>query len=208
MGIFDNYFEPQYQGSRGLPGWLETLQEQQAYQPGGFGGWPQPGPLVGPTTEAAPVQPPVSVAATSQAPVSPPVYPSSRVPIPAPRPAEIPVGSVQIGDYLMPQFGAMQAPPNYQAQPDLGDRLGAGFRSWAHTPLGNPFAALANAITGFTTGQFASSPVVKLPDTRLRPPMPSQKQDISIAATPPSFPPVRAQPMVRVFPRRAPLRPR
>jgi hypothetical protein len=37
--------------------------------------------------------------------------------------------------------------------PDLGDRLGAAFQSWAHTPVGSPFAGLANGITGFNTGQ-------------------------------------------------------
>jgi hypothetical protein len=37
--------------------------------------------------------------------------------------------------------------------PDLGNRLGAAFQSWAQTPVGNPFAALANGVTGFNTGQ-------------------------------------------------------
>jgi hypothetical protein len=31
--------------------------------------------------------------------------------------------------------------------------LSAGFQSWAHTPVGNPFAALANGVSGFSSGQ-------------------------------------------------------
>ena len=35
----------------------------------------------------------------------------------------------------------------------LGDRLSAGFQSWAHTPVGSPFEAIANGIQGLSTGQ-------------------------------------------------------
>jgi hypothetical protein len=40
-----------------------------------------------------------------------------------------------------------------QQQPAFGDRLSAGFQSWAHTPLGNPVAGIANALKGFSLGQ-------------------------------------------------------
>ena len=59
---------------------------------------------------------------------------------------------IRIGDYRMPQFGRAES-PQVVPVPDLGGRLSAGFQSWAHTPVGNPFAALANGITGFSLGQ-------------------------------------------------------
>lgn len=49
--------------------------------------------------------------------------------------------------------GSAQAVP---PPPDLGTRLGAGLQSWAQTPVGSPFAALANGINGFNNGQSAS----------------------------------------------------
>jgi hypothetical protein len=51
----------------------------------------------------------------------------------------------------MPQLGGAQL--SQAAPPSLGDRLGAGLQSFAHTPVGNPIAALANAIAGLTSGQ-------------------------------------------------------
>lgn len=57
----------------------------------------------------------------------------------------------------LPSFAS--TPPAYQApqaspqSAGLGDRLSAGFQSWAHTPVGSPFAGLANGLQGFTTGQ-------------------------------------------------------
>ena len=53
----------------------------------------------------------------------------------------------------MPQFGGAGTSQPDQPTPDLGDRLSAGFQSWAHTPLGNPFAGIANGIAGFNSGQ-------------------------------------------------------
>lgn len=152
MGWFDDYFQPAPSEGDGLPSWLESLQHQQAYQPGGgLGGWLQPGPAV------------------QQTPVSQPTpHPLGNVPIPGPRPDDMPLGSIAIGNYLMPQFGAAQVSQSPKMQSDLGDRLGAGFRSWAYTPVGNPFAALANAITGFTTGQFTAGPPPTAPDPRSR----------------------------------------
>ena len=47
---------------------------------------------------------------------------------------------------------------------DIGARLGAGLQSWAQTPAGNPFAALANGITGFNNAAKASSAGSSSPD--------------------------------------------
>jgi len=49
------------------------------------------------------------------------------------------------------QVGAAPSPPSQT--PDLGGHLRSGFESWAHTPVGNPFAALANGLSGFGSGQ-------------------------------------------------------
>lgn len=156
MGFFDEYFESQlFEPGGGLVGRLKALQQDQTtHQPG----WPQAGSPVGPQ--------PVLAQATPQTPTVPPKqYPGNDVPVPMPRPPEIPPRSVAIGDYLMPQFGAGPV------QPDFSDRVGAGFRSWAYTPVGNPFAALANAITGFNTGQLAAAPATRSPAN------PAQTQD-------------------------------
>jgi len=44
------------------------------------------------------------------------------------------------------------APPQPGA-PGIGDRLSAGFQSWARTPLGNPWLGMANGIQGLSSGQ-------------------------------------------------------
>jgi len=66
--------------------------------------------------------------------------------------------NIPIGDYQMPQFGIADVSQTAQQPPDFGDRLSAGFKSWAHTPVGNPFAALANGITGLSSGQRTTDP--------------------------------------------------
>lgn len=193
MGIFDDYFEPQqYESGRGLTGWLEALQQQDAYQPGRFGGWPQPGSIVNPTMERAPGVQPAPVPAT---PSYPAPFAVGNVPIPTPRPVDIPSGGIAIGDYLMPQFEAAPV----QAQPELGDRLSAGFRSWAYTPVGNPFAALANAITGFQTGQYTAAPPLKPPADDATNPVASPAVPAANSVTP-------AQPFARTPTRRRPAR--
>jgi hypothetical protein len=60
---------------------------------------------------------------------------------------------MKIGNYQMPQFGNADTSQTVPPAPGLGDRLSAGFQSWAHTPLGNPFAGLANGLAGFGAGQ-------------------------------------------------------
>jgi hypothetical protein len=135
MGLFDSYFDPeQFQDSGGLLGRLLSLQPQQGqYQPA-------PGFNAQSDIARAPAQP-------------------AAIPMPVPRPAmpQAPDAgeTIAIGDYQMPQFTGASAPQTAQQQPALGDRLSAGFQSWAHTPPGNPVAGLANAMAGFSSGQRA-----------------------------------------------------
>jgi hypothetical protein len=51
-----------------------------------------------------------------------------------------------------PMVSATQ-PMAAQPSSSFGDRLSAGFQSWAHTPVGSPFEAIANGVQGLTTGQ-------------------------------------------------------
>jgi hypothetical protein len=141
MGLFDSYFDPdQFQDSGGLIGRLQSLQGMQGlYQPGaGFA--PQ-------TTADGSSAPPMSPTVAMPGAASTPATPQT--------PDDDPTQNIAIGNYQMPQFGradVSQAAPS-PPPPDLGDRLSAGLQSWAHTPVGNPFAALANGVTGFNSGQ-------------------------------------------------------
>ncbi len=140
MGLFDNYFDPdQFEASGGLVGRLMSLQRQQGqYQPAQG--------VDGPSGQAGEVGP-AAVSGNAVAQV-PPIGPTSFM---------------KIGDYLMPQFGSTDAsetaqpPRSPEPTPGLGDRLATGFQSWAHTPVGNPFAALANGMAGFGAGQRADA---------------------------------------------------
>ena len=191
MGFFDDYFDPQqYEPGRGLTGLLESLQQQQAYQPGG----------VGPTFERAFGQQPGPAPATPQSSVGQSTpYPVGNVPIPTPRPGDIPSQSIPVGDYLMPQFGGGQGSPYAATQPDLGDRLSAGFRSWAYTPVGSPFAALANAITGLNSGWLVSAPTAGLQHPLLQR-FPQSPEDDTTSAAP--IAPTQSQFAARVLARR------
>jgi hypothetical protein len=53
----------------------------------------------------------------------------------------------------VPALAAASSTQSLQQPPDLGDRLSAGFQSWAHTPIGNRFAALGNGVVGLGSGQ-------------------------------------------------------
>ena len=146
MGLFDGYFDPaQFQDSGGLLGRLLSLQQQQ--------GQSQPDPNFDP-------QVPVDGGQASSA-------PQMSVPLPMPRPALTSDGpsvnpqtpdygqtqNIAVGNYQMPQFGTADLSQAIQQPPDLGDRLTAGFQNWVHTPVGNPFAALANGVAGLGSGQ-------------------------------------------------------
>ncbi|WP_342712171.1 hypothetical protein AAFG13_12515 [Bradyrhizobium sp. B124] len=147
MGFFDDYlgFDPkQFEAGGGLYGRLVSLQPQLTFD--------QP-------TQGSPFPPVAGVANASLPAGNPsPAPPDGASGPDAPRmPSSWPRDdgqtlNMRIGDYWMPQFGRAE-PPAPAAVPTFGDRLNAGFQSWAHTPLGNPFAALANGITGFNTGQ-------------------------------------------------------
>ena len=125
MGLFDGYFDPdQFQDSGGLLGRLLSLQQQgQDQSSDSFD--PQA------STDAGP--------------------PSS---VPIPRSALPANGSVT--NPQTPDDGLTQnisTGDQMPQPPGLGDRLSAGFQSWAQTPVGNPFAALADGIAGFRSGQ-------------------------------------------------------
>jgi hypothetical protein len=133
MGLFDSYFDPQqFEDGGGLLGRMLSLQQQQGqYQPGeGFGVPYGQAPERANTAEGA---------ASPPAAWQTPDYGQTQ--------------NIRIGSYQMAQFGRPEPPQAAPQPPDLSDRLGAGFQSWAHTPVGNPFAALANGITGLTSGQ-------------------------------------------------------
>jgi hypothetical protein len=134
MALFDGYFDPeQFQDSGGLLGRLLSLQQQQGqYQSG-------PGFNAQPDSSSASTQP-----AAIPTPVPRPTLPQT--------PGEQPRDAIAVGDYQMPQFGAADSSQALQ-QPGIGDRLSAGFQSWAHTSVGNPFAGLANGIAGFNSWQ-------------------------------------------------------
>jgi hypothetical protein len=142
MGLFDSYFDPQTfsgEGSGPFSGLLALQQEQAQYQPAvGF----------------------------TQTPLMP------QTPSPAATALSAPADSGQtlnigIGGYQMPQFGRADVPPPAMQPPGFGDRLGAGFQSWAHTPVGNPFAALANGVAGFGSGQRTDQAGLTAPQTSL-----------------------------------------
>lgn len=144
MGLFDDYsdyFDPQQFAGGGLYGRLLSLQEQQGqYQPS---------------------QGPDATGGQLSTAASAPQFPSaaSSTPIASSSQDSGPNSYLRIGDYWMPQFGgAGTSSQPGQPTPDLGDRLNAGFQSWAHTPLGNPFAGIANGIAGFNSGQYVSQP--------------------------------------------------
>jgi hypothetical protein len=154
MSIFDEFNDPlQFEASGGLFGRLLSLQPGQSF--GSSVGQVQsanrpdaavtPGNPAGPQTAAPVAQPEQSHPQLPSA-WQPPDYGQTQ--------------NIRIGNYGMPQFGRAE-PQQPMAPPDLGDRLSAGFQSWAHTPVGNPFAALANGITGVSTGQRVVQPTTQ-----------------------------------------------
>lgn len=145
MGLFDSYFDPQqFQDSGGLLGRLLSLQQQQGqYQPGaGF------------DPQVAANGPSSSLPSTAVSASPPSAMPAAAATSPGPQTPDYgQTQNIAVGNYQMPQFGRADVPQALQPSADLGDRLSAGFQSWAHTPVGNPMAALANGIAGFGSGQ-------------------------------------------------------
>jgi len=176
MGLFDDYFDPdQFQDSGGLYGRLLSLHPESGSQ--SDDGTNPPG-LIGAAAAApaaaAPIFDPAQNAALSGNSTTPPSadanvsQPSSSYDLGAhlnagfqkwaQTPAGNPFAALSNGiagfNAVQPTDAAFIGPPAPPAQtPDIGDRLGAAFQSWAQTPVGSPFAALANGITGFNMGQ-------------------------------------------------------
>ncbi|MBR0756608.1 hypothetical protein JQ604_30900 [Bradyrhizobium jicamae] len=150
MGLFDNSFDfdpAQFAVGGGLLGRLEAMQPFNQFLPGdGF-----PSPPVSPNTPAA--------VAVSGGPTGP--APQKPVQSPLLTPDYGQIAPMPIGDYLMPRFGRAEQPA---LAPDFATRLSAGFQSWAHTPVGNPFAGLANGIAGFNSGRRVVDPGAKAAD--------------------------------------------
>jgi hypothetical protein len=145
MGLFDGYLDPgQFQASGGLLGRLLSLPQMQGlYQPS-MDSDPQVSADKG---QAAGAQ--MSVPLSMPRPIlqanGPAVNPQT--------PVYWPTQAAPMGDYQMPQFGRVDVSQAVQQPPDPGDRLSAGLQSWAHTPVGNPVAGLANGITGQSYGR-------------------------------------------------------
>jgi hypothetical protein len=206
MGLFDDYFDPQQFGDGGgLFGRLLSLQQQQGqYQPTEGSTWPSPSTQL---AQASSTNGPLDATASAT-----PQMPAS-LPMPAPTnngqaavaqtPDYGPTSYIPVGNYLMPQFGSTGVP---QPMPGLGDRLSAGLQSWAHTPVGNPFAALANGLAGFNTGQHTDQrpPQQNSKSQNEAPQPPAGVQDAMLA---PINPQTANKPAVRVLTGRNMARP-
>jgi hypothetical protein len=137
----------------GLPNdWLDVFRNSALKQNlnAGVGAETANTPL--PLSLAPPTQPPpLSLAgpgvAAGDASASP-----AAVPLPRPRPAGAPISSGST-----PDAPPASPPPTQPDSPGIGDRLSAGFQSWARTPLGNPWLGLANGVQGLATGQRADA---------------------------------------------------
>ena len=167
MGLFDSYLDPdQFQDSGGLLGRLLSLQPQQDVQPGAQS--PADGQMS-------------STQMPASSPIVLPLSPASTVPQ---TPDYGQTQNISIGgNYQMPQFGSPDISSAAPPVPDLGDRLSAGFQSWAHTPAGNPFAALASGMTGFNAGQPTNAagvlPAQASPPSSAQPPSPDLSDRLS-----------------------------
>jgi hypothetical protein len=144
MGLFDDFFDPdQFQDSGGLPGRLLSLHpELDPSQP----------------SDGIDTQSPSDIGDRLSAGLQNWAQTPAGNPFAALANGITGFNGAQPANTADPSF--IGPPPPVPAQtPDLGDRLGAAFQSWAHTQVGNPFAALANGITGFNTGQTSIAPV-------------------------------------------------
>lgn len=139
MGLLDSYFDPeQFEGGGGLIGRLLSLQQMQGqYRPSaGF-------------NQQISADNGHAVGAPLSLPMPQPTLPAFDPPTPDYGQTQ----NVPLGDYQMPQFGRADVSQAVQQLPDFGDRLRAGFQSWAHTPVGNPIAGFANGIAGLGSGK-------------------------------------------------------
>ncbi len=253
MGLFDDYFDPgQFQDNGGLFGRLRSLHPELDFSQAGAGGGAQasfdgsalapqvsspPGALPtspnmasAPLAVAAPTIDPTQNVAASGNSLAPPAA-DSNVPPPAPTAfdfgahlnagfqkwAQTPVGNpfaalangIAGFNAVQPTDAAFIGPPvQSPAQtPDLSDRLGAAFQSWAQTPVGSPFAALANGTNGFNTGQTSIAPAAS-PQVSTRTSSDASDPSNAAARTPANPPlanlapllPPRRQPMPRRWP--------
>lgn len=147
MGWFDDHIDvdpAQFMAGGGLYGRLDSLLPQQGFYQ------PTPGspfPSVSGNASSSPPMSGLSVSPQGSATGSAAPWPVSSLPR-----DDGQTLNMRIGDYWMPQFGRAETPPPVAA-PTFADRLSAGLQSWAHTPLGNPVAALANGVAGFNAGR-------------------------------------------------------
>jgi hypothetical protein len=181
MGLLDDYFDPdQFQDSGGLYGRLLSLRPELDSQSGdgtdpqgliGGAATAAGAPTSGPTSNVASGDSTTQLSANADATQAPssPFDIGAHLNAGLQKWAQTPVGNpfAALADGIA-GFGAVQptdaafigppAPSQAQA-PDFGNRLGAAVQSWAQTPVGSPFAAIANGITGFNTGQSVAPPV-------------------------------------------------
>jgi hypothetical protein len=199
VGLFDDFIDPgQFQDSGGLPGRLLSWLPQ-------VNGW-QSGTDVPQNSPAD---------ASSQPPTAPDI--GARLGAGFQGWAQTPVGSpfaalangINGFNTAQQANGASTAPtgsPAPGSMPDPGGRLGAAFQSWALTPVGSPFAALANGINGFNSGQTSIAPTAPTQHAQTQTSdqdganAPTQNQQAPLATIAPIVPP-RRPPLPRYWPR-------
>jgi len=169
MGLFDDIDPDQFQHSGGILGRLLSLPQANVSQSGG-GSDPQSDPYSDNSPQAlassgaggAQAMPSASDLGTRLG-----AGLQSWAQTPAGNPFAALVNGINGFNNTQPAAGvagaaaASASAPQASAQaqpPNFGDRLGTGFQSWAQTPVGSPFAGLANGITGFNTGQVVVAP--------------------------------------------------
>lgn len=146
MGLFDDYFDPdQFQDSGGLLGRLLSLRPDLDSSQSNDGVNSQ-SPFEGASFASQVLSPPVVPQISPNAASSPLVAAMSAL-----DPAQNAVASGGVSQ--APSFDDANASPSAPPAFDLGAHLNAGFQSWAQTPAGSPFAAIANGISGFNAAQ-------------------------------------------------------
>jgi hypothetical protein len=165
MGLFDGYFDPdQFQDSGGLFGRLLSLHPELDFSQTGAGGDPQI-PFAGSAFAPQASSPPGALQRSLN---------SASAPFAAAAPSFDPTRNVAApGDSLAPPPADANVLPPAPAF-DFGAHLNAGFQKWAQTPVGNPFAALANGIAGFNAVQPTDAAFIGPPA-----PAPAQTPDLS-----------------------------